>query len=166
MRWRRWCIRCLAGLFYSVLGGAPMWRGDSASVVILAAVYGMTVVIGYLTSAFLGWLGLLRFCDFMPASASAVALRINCSACCMIASAESALAAGLASLAGLTGAASFATCCTILALVRSYLWPSLSTAVPSAEEKLSMTSSGLRTAPCGSSLQLGRVRAVDAQNAA
>ena len=49
-----------AGLFYSVLGGAPMWRGDSASVVILAAVYGMTVVIGYLTSAFLGWLGLLR----------------------------------------------------------------------------------------------------------
>jgi glycosyltransferase XagB len=49
-----------AELFYSVLGGAPMWRGDSASVVILAAVYGMTVVIGYLTSAFLGWLGLLR----------------------------------------------------------------------------------------------------------
>jgi len=43
-----------------VLGGAPMWRGNSASVVILAAVYGMTVVIGYLTSAFLGWLGLLR----------------------------------------------------------------------------------------------------------
>jgi len=37
-----------------------MWRGNSASVVILAAVYGMTVVIGYLTSAFLGWLGLLR----------------------------------------------------------------------------------------------------------
>jgi len=27
---------------------------------ILATVYGMTVVIGYLTSAFLGWLGLLR----------------------------------------------------------------------------------------------------------
>jgi cellulose synthase/poly-beta-1,6-N-acetylglucosamine synthase-like glycosyltransferase len=49
-----------AGLFYSVLGGAPMWRGDSASVAILAAVYGMTVVIGYLTSAFLGWLGLAR----------------------------------------------------------------------------------------------------------
>ena len=49
-----------AELFYLVLGGAPMWRGDSASVVILAAVYGMTVVIGYLTSAFLGWLGLLR----------------------------------------------------------------------------------------------------------
>ena len=49
-----------AELFYSVLGGAPMWRGDSAAVAILAAVYGMTVVIGYLTSAFLGWLGLLR----------------------------------------------------------------------------------------------------------
>ena len=50
----------MAGLIYSVLGGAPMWRGDSAGVTILAAVYGMTVVIGYLTSAFLGWLGLLR----------------------------------------------------------------------------------------------------------
>ena len=50
----------MAGLIYSVASGAPMWRGDSAAVAILAAVYGMTVVIGYLTSAFLGWLGLLR----------------------------------------------------------------------------------------------------------
>src|SRR5450759_5108416 len=41
-------------------GRRPMWRGDSATVAILAAVYGMTVVIGYLTSAFLGWLGLAR----------------------------------------------------------------------------------------------------------
>jgi glycosyltransferase XagB len=49
----------MAGLFYSVLSGAPMWRGDSAAVVILAALYGTTVVIGYLISAFLGWLGLL-----------------------------------------------------------------------------------------------------------
>ena len=38
--------------------GSEMCIRDS--VVILAAVYGMTVVIGYLTSAFLGWLGLLR----------------------------------------------------------------------------------------------------------
>jgi hypothetical protein len=50
----------LAALIYSVASGAPMWRGESATVSILAAVYGMTVVIGYLTSAFLGWLGLLR----------------------------------------------------------------------------------------------------------
>ena len=50
----------LAGMIYSVVSGAPMWRGESASVAILAALYGTTVVIGYLTSAFLGWLGLLR----------------------------------------------------------------------------------------------------------
>jgi hypothetical protein len=50
----------MAALIYSVASGAPMWRGESAAVTILAAVYGMSVVIGYLTSAFLGWLGLLR----------------------------------------------------------------------------------------------------------
>ena len=50
----------MAALIYSVVSGAPMWRGDSAPVAILAAVYATTVVIGYLTSAFLGWLGLSR----------------------------------------------------------------------------------------------------------
>jgi hypothetical protein len=50
----------MAGLIYSVASGAPMWRGDSATVALLAALYGSTVIIGYLTSAFLGWLGLLR----------------------------------------------------------------------------------------------------------
>ncbi len=50
----------MAALIYSITSGAPMWRGDSAAVVVLAAVYGVTVVFGYLTSAFLGWLGLLR----------------------------------------------------------------------------------------------------------
>jgi hypothetical protein len=50
----------LAGMIYSVASGAPMWRGDSASVAILAALYGTSVVVGYLISAFLGWLGLLR----------------------------------------------------------------------------------------------------------
>jgi cellulose synthase/poly-beta-1,6-N-acetylglucosamine synthase-like glycosyltransferase len=49
-----------AGLFYSVASGTSMWSGDSATVAILATVYGITVVIGYLSSAFLGWLGLLR----------------------------------------------------------------------------------------------------------
>src|SRR5450631_1454203 len=50
----------LAALIYSVASGAPMWRGENATVAVLAAVYGLSVVIGYLTSAFLGWLGLLR----------------------------------------------------------------------------------------------------------
>lgn len=50
----------MAGLIYSIVSGAPMWRGDGAGVAILAAFYGTTVVIGYLTSAFLGWVGLLR----------------------------------------------------------------------------------------------------------
>ncbi|MBI3703148.1 MAG: hypothetical protein HY244_04660, partial [Rhizobiales bacterium] len=50
----------LAGMIYSVASGAPMWRGDSATIVILAALYGTSVVIGYLISAFLGWVGLLR----------------------------------------------------------------------------------------------------------
>ena len=50
----------LAGMIYAVASGAPMWRGDSATVVILAVLYGTSVVIGYLTSVFLGWLGLLR----------------------------------------------------------------------------------------------------------
>jgi glycosyltransferase XagB len=50
----------MAGLIYSVASGAPMWRGDNPTDVILASLYGATVVIGYLTSAFLGWLGLSR----------------------------------------------------------------------------------------------------------
>ena len=50
----------MAMLIYAVASGASMWRGDSATVAVLAAVYGLTVVVGYLTSAFLGWLGLLR----------------------------------------------------------------------------------------------------------
>jgi cellulose synthase/poly-beta-1,6-N-acetylglucosamine synthase-like glycosyltransferase len=49
-----------AGLFYSVLGGAPMWRAGNAALAVLAGLYASTVVIGYLSSAFLGWLGLLR----------------------------------------------------------------------------------------------------------
>jgi cellulose synthase/poly-beta-1,6-N-acetylglucosamine synthase-like glycosyltransferase len=50
----------MGALIYSVVSGATMWRGDSAAVAILAAVYGTIVVVGYLTSAFLGWLGLMR----------------------------------------------------------------------------------------------------------
>lgn len=50
----------LGALIYSVVSGTPIWRGDSATDAILVAVYGTTVIVGYLASAFLGWLGLLR----------------------------------------------------------------------------------------------------------
>ena len=50
----------MAALVYSIANGAPPWSGNSAAVAVLAEVYGTSVVIGYLTSAFLGWLGLLR----------------------------------------------------------------------------------------------------------
>ncbi|MGH7880971.1 MAG: glycosyltransferase family 2 protein, partial [Candidatus Binataceae bacterium] len=50
----------VGALTYSVARGTPLWRGDSAPVAILVAFYGSTAVIGYLTSAFLGWLGLMR----------------------------------------------------------------------------------------------------------
>jgi hypothetical protein len=50
----------MAGLIYSVASGAPVWRDNSAPVAVLAGVYGVTAIIGYLTSAFLGWLGLSR----------------------------------------------------------------------------------------------------------
>ena len=49
----------LAGLIYSMATGFPMWRGDGTATA-LAVLYGSTVVIGYLTSAFLCWLGLYR----------------------------------------------------------------------------------------------------------
>jgi cellulose synthase/poly-beta-1,6-N-acetylglucosamine synthase-like glycosyltransferase len=50
----------MGGLIYAVSSGAPPWRGDSEAFAVLAAVYGVTAIIGYLTSAFLGWLGLSR----------------------------------------------------------------------------------------------------------
>lgn len=50
----------MVGTIYSIVNGARMWQGDGAGVMILTAVYGTIVVIGYLASAFLGWLGLLR----------------------------------------------------------------------------------------------------------
>jgi len=50
----------LGGLIYATASGAPIWRADSLAVAVLAALYGMSVVTGYLTSAFLGWLGLGR----------------------------------------------------------------------------------------------------------
>jgi cellulose synthase/poly-beta-1,6-N-acetylglucosamine synthase-like glycosyltransferase len=50
----------VASFIYSLVNGVPPWRGDGATVQILAALYGTSVVIGYMTSAFLAWLGLSR----------------------------------------------------------------------------------------------------------
>jgi len=50
----------MGGLIYSLASDAPMWRGDSVVATTLAALYGTTIVTGYLTSVFLGWLGLSR----------------------------------------------------------------------------------------------------------
>jgi cellulose synthase/poly-beta-1,6-N-acetylglucosamine synthase-like glycosyltransferase len=50
----------IAGLIYSLASGVPMWLGDSSTVTLLALLYGTTIVFGYLTSVFLGWLGLRR----------------------------------------------------------------------------------------------------------
>ncbi len=48
----------VAGLIYSVASGGKTWHGNNA--VILGALYGATAIIGYLSSGFLGWLGLIR----------------------------------------------------------------------------------------------------------
>ena len=50
----------MAGMIYAAASGDPMWQNDSGSGTLLATFYGTTVVAGYLTSAFLGWIGLLR----------------------------------------------------------------------------------------------------------
>lgn len=50
----------MAGLVYSLASGSEVWSGDSAPLAILGAFYGIAAVIGYLSSAFLGLLGLMR----------------------------------------------------------------------------------------------------------
>jgi len=50
----------LGNLIYSIAGGTPMWRDGGLAGAVLAALYGTSILIGYLTSAFLGWLGLRR----------------------------------------------------------------------------------------------------------
>jgi cellulose synthase/poly-beta-1,6-N-acetylglucosamine synthase-like glycosyltransferase len=50
----------LLWLIYGLKSGAPMGQDGGATVTILAGLYGTTVVIGYGTSAFLGWFGLAR----------------------------------------------------------------------------------------------------------
>jgi cellulose synthase/poly-beta-1,6-N-acetylglucosamine synthase-like glycosyltransferase len=50
----------IGGLVYAVAIGAPIWRDGSAAIDTAAALYGLTIIVGYLTSALLSWLGLLR----------------------------------------------------------------------------------------------------------
>jgi cellulose synthase/poly-beta-1,6-N-acetylglucosamine synthase-like glycosyltransferase len=49
----------MAGLIYALASGDLM-RNDSASLSVPGALYGAAAIIGYLSSAFLGWLGLKR----------------------------------------------------------------------------------------------------------
>lgn len=50
----------LAGLIFAAVNGAWMWQDESAAVAVLTLIYGANIVIGYLTSAILGWIGLVR----------------------------------------------------------------------------------------------------------
>ncbi|MFN3656751.1 MAG: glycosyltransferase family 2 protein [Pseudolabrys sp.] len=49
----------VAGFVYAAVLGFPGWVGDDEAGA-LAVLYGSSIVVGYLTSAFLGWLGLAR----------------------------------------------------------------------------------------------------------
>jgi cellulose synthase/poly-beta-1,6-N-acetylglucosamine synthase-like glycosyltransferase len=50
----------LGSLIYALASGAPPWHGNGTVTAMLAALYGTIIVIGYLSSALLGWLGLMR----------------------------------------------------------------------------------------------------------
>jgi cellulose synthase/poly-beta-1,6-N-acetylglucosamine synthase-like glycosyltransferase len=50
----------LAGLIYALASGSEILHGDTAAFAILGALYGTTAIIGYLSSAFIGLLGLMR----------------------------------------------------------------------------------------------------------
>jgi cellulose synthase/poly-beta-1,6-N-acetylglucosamine synthase-like glycosyltransferase len=50
----------ITGLIYSIAVGTGIWRGDAAAVAMIGALYGAIIVIGYLISALLGCLGLMR----------------------------------------------------------------------------------------------------------
>ncbi len=50
----------VAALTYSMAHSGAPWSGDRPSLVVLGLLYGATAVCGYLSSAYLGWLGLRR----------------------------------------------------------------------------------------------------------
>ncbi len=50
----------MGGLIYTIVSGSGIWHADNAAVAILGALYGTTAAVGYFSSAFLGWIGLMR----------------------------------------------------------------------------------------------------------
>jgi cellulose synthase/poly-beta-1,6-N-acetylglucosamine synthase-like glycosyltransferase len=50
----------LIGLVSIIVSGGPTWHDQSAVFTFLATFYGVTAAAGYMASAFLGWLGLMR----------------------------------------------------------------------------------------------------------
>jgi cellulose synthase/poly-beta-1,6-N-acetylglucosamine synthase-like glycosyltransferase len=50
----------VAGFIYTLATGGPMWGGDGASIAMTAGLYGVSIALGYVASAFLGGVGLLR----------------------------------------------------------------------------------------------------------
>jgi len=50
----------MAWLIYAAASGVSMWQSSDAMTAALAGVYGTNVLIGYFTSAYLGWIGLAR----------------------------------------------------------------------------------------------------------
>lgn len=50
----------LAGLVLTAARGLPLWSNGSVTVAALTTLYGGSALVGYLTSALLGWLGLKR----------------------------------------------------------------------------------------------------------
>lgn len=50
----------LAGLVFATARGIPLWYDDSLAVAVLAALYSVSALVGYFTSALLGWIGLKR----------------------------------------------------------------------------------------------------------
>jgi hypothetical protein len=50
----------VAALVHSAFQSGGIWSGDRLSLVLLGVLYGATLVLGYLSSAVLGWMGLSR----------------------------------------------------------------------------------------------------------
>ncbi|MDP2409723.1 MAG: glycosyltransferase family 2 protein [Pseudolabrys sp.] len=50
----------MAGLVHAMVSEAGMWDSQNTTAKALALIYGANIVIGYLTSALLGWIGLSR----------------------------------------------------------------------------------------------------------
>jgi len=50
----------VAAMAWSVANSGALWTGDRPSLILLGILYGITALCGYLSSAYLGWVGLVR----------------------------------------------------------------------------------------------------------